>query len=198
MKKHIPALFLFCVFLVPSFAKVRFSGLDMSEDNRLVFRCESRGDGSFVQNGVFVSRLQDLSITQLSAFPEKLDLLEIGRVLQVSNAFGVSRLPLSGGLPEPVPGFPSFAAGFPLRGGRLEESSASPDGRWILRVNPVSHALGELCLVDTSGGSTRVLAGNVERPGKSFPACWSPDSRVIVYSKNGGDEELQGLIVGKM
>ncbi|MDR1176129.1 MAG: polysaccharide deacetylase family protein [Treponema sp.] len=185
MKKNILSLFLFCFFLVPSFAKVRFSGLDLGEDGRLVFRCESRGDGSFVQNGVFVSRLQDLSITRLSAFPEKLDLLENGRVLQVRNAFGLSRLPLSGGLPEPVPGFPSFAEGFPLRGGRIEESSASPDGRWILRVNPVSHAFGELCLVDTSDGSTRVLAGNVERPGKSFPACWSPDSRVIVYNRNG-------------
>ncbi|MDR1654889.1 MAG: polysaccharide deacetylase family protein [Treponema sp.] len=185
MKKNIFSLFLFCALLVSSFAKVRFSGLDLGEDNRLVFRCESQGGGSFLQNGVFVSRLQDLSITQLSAFPEKLDLLENGRVLQVRNAFGVSRLPLGGGLPKPVPGFPSFASGFPLRGGRLEESSASPDGRWILRVDPVSHAFGELSLVDTSGGSTRVLAGNVERPGKSFPACWSPDSRVIVYSRNG-------------
>ncbi|MDR2101444.1 MAG: polysaccharide deacetylase family protein [Treponema sp.] len=166
-------------------AKVVFSGLNLSDDNRLLFRAGSEGDGSHVQDVLFLSRLTDLTLKQMTAFPEELELLENGRTLQVRNAFGAMRLPLSGGLPQGIPGFPAFAGGVPPAGGRVEGMASSADGKWILVIDPVSPAYGDLVLIDTLSGNRSVISYHVERPDKGFPACWSPDSRVFVYNRGG-------------
>jgi peptidoglycan/xylan/chitin deacetylase (PgdA/CDA1 family) len=176
----------FSVFcLSPVRAKVNFSDLDLSGDDRLLFRTASSGGGALGQDSLFVSRLSDFSIRQLTAFPEKIDLLEGGRIVQIRNAFGVLRVPVSGGLPSPVPGFGSFSGGNPVPGGRAEELAASADGRWILAIDPVSPAYGDLVLIDVRSGGKTFVASRVERPDKIFPASWSPDSRVFVYVREG-------------
>jgi peptidoglycan/xylan/chitin deacetylase (PgdA/CDA1 family) len=189
--KRFPQFFLFFVVFLfdfasgPAWAKVNFSAPDLSEDDRLLFRAASSGGGALSQDSLFVSRLSDFSILQLSAFPEKMDLLEGGRTLQIRNAFGVMRLPVSGGLPRPVPGFGSFSGGNPVPGGRAEELAASADGRWVLAIDPVSPAYGNLTLIDVRSGARIPVASRIERPDKIFPACWSPDSRVFVYARGG-------------
>jgi peptidoglycan/xylan/chitin deacetylase (PgdA/CDA1 family) len=171
------------VSLLPG--KVVFTGLDLSADNRLLFRADSDSGGTRTQNALFVSRLTDLSLQQITAFPEKLDILENGRTIQVRNAFGALRIPVNGGLPRSIPGFPSFTEGVPVMGGRVEEMAASADGKWLLYVDPVSSAYGNLVLIDTASGVKTLVSSNVERPDTRFPACWSPDSRVFVYSRGG-------------
>ncbi|MDR3174109.1 MAG: polysaccharide deacetylase family protein [Treponema sp.] len=183
--KRRAALFLFFACLSPVFALVSFGGLDLSDDNRLLFRADVRQDGSLPQNALFVSRLTDLALNQISAFPERMELIANGRLIQVRNAFGALRIPLTGGLPQAVNGFPSFVSGEAVTGGRVEEMAASQDGRWFLYVEPVSSAYGNLILVDTQGGEKKTVALNVERPAEQFPACWSPDSRVFVYACGG-------------
>jgi hypothetical protein len=174
-----------CFPSINTAAKVNFSGLDLSGDNRLLFRADSDTDGAPRQSALFVSRLTDLSLRQLTAFPEKMDLLENGRTLQIRNAFGALRLPISGGLPRSIRGFPSFAVGAPAAGGRVEGMAASGDGKWILYVEPVTAAYGNLVLIDTATGIRTHVSYDVERPDKYFPACWSPDSRVFVYARGG-------------
>jgi peptidoglycan/xylan/chitin deacetylase (PgdA/CDA1 family) len=159
--------------------------LDLSDDNRLLFRADAVQDGSYPQNALFVSRLTDLALAQVTAFPERMELIANGRLVQVRNAFGALRIPLSGGMPQTVTGFPSFVTGKAITGGRVEDMAASQDGRWLLYVEPVSHAYGNLVLVDTQLGEKKTVALNVERPDRQFPACWSPDSRVFVYARSG-------------
>jgi peptidoglycan/xylan/chitin deacetylase (PgdA/CDA1 family) len=169
----------------PAAGKVTFTGLDLSEDNRLLFRADSALDGAAIQNALFLSRLTDLRLQQITAFPEKMELLANGRVLQVRNAFGALRIPLAGGLPRQVPGFPCFVSGSPASGGRVEDMAASADGRWLLYVERGTSAYGNLILLDTQLGEQKTIAQNVERPDRFFPACWSPDSRVFVYARAG-------------
>jgi peptidoglycan/xylan/chitin deacetylase (PgdA/CDA1 family) len=166
-------------------AKITFTGLDLSDDNRMLFRAGSAGDGTVSQEALFVSRLTDLSLSQISAFAEKMELTENGRTLQVANVFGAQRIPLAGGLPRSIAGFPAFADGAPVLGGRLEETAASADGRWLLRVEPQSAGFGDLILIDTTTGIHSRISSGVERPNLNFPACWSPDSRVFIYSRGG-------------
>jgi peptidoglycan/xylan/chitin deacetylase (PgdA/CDA1 family) len=182
MKLRIFLCFAFAaLFFFPAagMAKTGFSGLDLAGDDRLLFR----GDSENARGTLFLSRLEDRSIRQLTAFPEKMELVEDGKTLQVRNAFGVVRIPLSGGLPGAVPGFPSFASGSAVLGGRLEETAVSGDGKWLLYVEPVSAAYGNLVLLDTVSGIRTQIAVRVERPDALFPACWSPDSRMFVYSR---------------
>ncbi|MDR2095645.1 MAG: polysaccharide deacetylase family protein [Treponema sp.] len=181
MKK--PSIFcclipLFFFLSYPLGAKVQFTGIDLSPDNRFLFTAESLGAR---QKALFVSRLDDLSLQQLTAFPERLELLENNRTLQVRSVFGAVRIPVSGGLPRSILGFPSFAGGASVSGGRVENIAPSADGRWILQVEPVSSAYGNLALIDVQTGAKTIVASHVERPDMHFPACWSPDSRVFVY-----------------
>jgi peptidoglycan/xylan/chitin deacetylase (PgdA/CDA1 family) len=168
-----------------SAAKVNFSAPDVSGDDRLLLRADSDNNGAHSQGVLLLSRLTDLSMRQLTAFPEKMDLVEDGGTLQVRNAFGVIRIPLSGGLPRHIPGFPSFSGGSPVLGGRVEEMAASADGKWLLYVEPVTAAYGNLILLDTVSGEKTPVAVQVERPDRFFPACWSPNSRLFVYAKGG-------------
>lgn len=166
-------------------AGTSFEGLDLAEDGRLLFSASTGGDGSPRQSALFVADAATGAVSQLTAFPERMELLEGGRLLQVTNPFGAVRVSASGGLPRPVAGFPSFAAGAAVQGGRTEQAAASPDGRWLLVVDPVTSATGRLVVVDVSKGTRAVVSEGVERPGRAFPAAWSPDSRVFVYSRAG-------------
>jgi peptidoglycan/xylan/chitin deacetylase (PgdA/CDA1 family) len=185
MKTRLCVLILLSVILRPLAALVSFGGLDLSDDNRLLFRADAVQNGFSPQNALFISRLTDLALTQLTAFPERMELIANGRLIQVRNAFGALRIPLAGGLPQTVTGFPSFVTGKAITGGRVEDMAASQDGRWLLYVEPVSSAYGNLILVDTQLGEKKTVSLDIERPAGQFPACWSPDSRVFVYAQRG-------------
>jgi hypothetical protein len=43
---------------------ISFRGIDLSDDNRVLFRADSRS-----QHTLFISRLTDLALQQLTAFP---------------------------------------------------------------------------------------------------------------------------------
>jgi len=156
---------------------ISFRGLDLSGDNRLLFRTDTES-----QYALFVSRLTDLALQQITVFPEKLELVDSGRMILAHNQFGTVMLPVSGGLPMPLPGLPSFAAGIVPMGGP-EQIAASSDGRWILYVEPTSPAYGNLTLAETASGVRRIISERVELPAVDFPARWSPNSRFFVYSK---------------
>jgi len=171
-------IFFFCgIFRLFGFS---FSNLILSNDDRLLFKAEFEN-----QHEVFISRLTDLSIQQLTAYPERLSVVNNGRTILVQNHFGLARIPSTGGIPSQLAGFPSFASGnVPLKG-RLHEYAASGDGKWVLYVEPVSPAFGNLILIEIESGVKKIISERVELPNTGFPACWNPDSRLFVYSKNG-------------
>jgi len=232
----------FVILVLPVQSGIIFSDLDLSGDNRLLFKA-----GFFNQDATFLTSLGDPprvttglgsfgagsltagsltagslapgslyagsspALRLLTAFPEKIDLLENGRILQIRNSFGVMRLPLTGGLPVPVPGIPSFEGGILAGSGRAGEVLSSPDGRWILYLKSVSPALGDLVLLDLQTGINTLIASRLDRPETVFPASWSPDSRFFLYERDGNlffymtgsslmpaDEKLRLVGEGKM
>jgi len=186
MKWQKQPVFFLCLMIAawgtPCWAEIRFSGLDLSEDNRLLFRADSAGGGAENQNVLLHTRLPDRSVRLLTVFPEKMELIDGGSTLLIHNAFGSHRLPITGGLPLPFPGFPAFS-GNSAPGSRVESTAASPDGRWLLYIEASSHARGTLMLLDGATGKTAAVSREIERPGRAFPALWSPDSRGFLYSK---------------
>lgn len=184
--RHCACLVAYLFFLMPSGVDARtdFEGLDLGAENRLLFKATAGGDGSPRQSALFVADVVSGLLTQLTAFPERVELVDGGRSLQIRNPFGAARISLSGGLPKPVRGFPSFASGALVLAGRPEDLAASPDGKWILYVEPTTAAFGRLVLIDAAKGTRVPVASDIERPGKTFPASWSPDSRVFVYERD--------------
>jgi len=176
-------IFLFIALsMLPLFclSAIDFRDLNLSNDNRLLFRADFEG-----AHAIFLSKLADMSIQQLTVLPEKLQLVDSGKTILALNRFGASMIPASGGLPSPLPGYPSFTQGrVPLKGS-LQGFAASSDGRWFLYIDPTSTAYGKLLLVDTSNNAQWLVSDNVELPAQDFPAKWSADSRLFVYSKGG-------------
>jgi peptidoglycan/xylan/chitin deacetylase (PgdA/CDA1 family) len=184
MKWRKLALFFLFFRILPLGAGIHFSSLDLSEDNRLLFKAESVGAGSETQNVLLYARLPSRDVRLLTVFPEKMELIEEGASLLVYNAFGSYQLPVSGGLPRTFPGFPAFS-GNTVPGSRVGNALVSPDGKWLLYVDAASPAKGTLTLLEGTSGKSAVVSREIERPARVFPALWSPDSRGFLYAKGG-------------
>jgi len=179
MKKILPALVLFLSGVFHLWG-INFNDLNLSSDDRLLFRAEFES-----QKALFLARLDDLSLQQLTAFPERLQLVDSGRTILALSKFGAAKIPTAGGLPSPLQGLPSFADGnIPFKG-RTEEFAASSDGRWVLYIEPISPAFGNLYLVEITSGVKWKISERIELASQDFPVRWSPDSRLFVYSKGG-------------
>jgi hypothetical protein len=178
-------LFFLCILVFPLSAKTSFSGLDLSNDNRLLFQAHYSGVGTPSQNILLMSRLTNLTLQQFTVFPERMAALQDGSVIQIQNAFGCTRTPTSGGLPSQVTGFESFVNDIWVTKGRIEPIATSENGKWIIRIEPVSAAYGNLILMNANSGKKNLIASHVERPDKRFPALWSPDSKVFIYEREG-------------
>ena len=168
------------VFLVSGLFSVSFSDLNLSFDDRLLFRADFEG-----QNAIFLTNLSNMSIQQITVFPEEMFVVDNGRTILALNRFGAVKIPVSGGLPQPLPVYPAFSQNnIPLIG-RLQNIAPSSDGRWFLYLEPSSHGYGSLLLINIESGAKKIVSERVELPGNDFPAKWSPDSRLFVYEKGG-------------
>jgi len=174
--------FLSLFLLIPIFqlSAVNFSGLTVSNDDKLLFKVDFEG-----QHAVLCANLSDLSMQQLTMHPEKLYLVNNRRTIIALNRLGAATIPLSGGLPKPLPAYPSFASGNTPLKGRLQDLAASTDGRWCVFIEPVSPGYGDLIIIDLSNGTKKVVSEKIELPNAEFPVKWSPDSRLFVYAKGG-------------
>jgi peptidoglycan/xylan/chitin deacetylase (PgdA/CDA1 family) len=180
MKSRFSAFLL--IFFIPFYflSAFEFNNITLSSDDKFLYRTDFES-----QYSLFFTDLTDMSTQQLTAFPEKLYLADNGRTIIVLNKFGAASIPLTGGLPSPVKGYPSFANGsVPLRG-NLQDLAASADGRWIIHLEPTSPGFGSLFLFNAISGDKRLISEKVELPNADFPAKWSPDSRLFVYAKSG-------------
>jgi peptidoglycan/xylan/chitin deacetylase (PgdA/CDA1 family) len=184
--KRLTVLFVLLALAASSIgAEVEFHNLDLGKDDSLLFsaKADLPGGGSF--ETLFAADLAKGNIVQLSIYPEHVALVEGGKRLLVQNRFGLFRSDTATTNLAPVPGYPSFARGSPVRQGMLDPCSPSPDGAWVLSAIPSSAAYARLVLIDTAKGTETVIASKVEFSVEDPPARWSPDSRHFVYSKGG-------------
>ncbi|MBN1241750.1 MAG: polysaccharide deacetylase family protein [Spirochaetales bacterium] len=180
-----PALLLLALASAPLHAEVSFGGLDLAEDGRLLYTATIDLPGSASFRTLFMAELGSGETTQLSFYPEHVELVDDGRTLQVQNRLGVYRTGADLSELKAVAGFPSFARGAPPQSGKLLASSPSPDGKWLLYLAPVSAAYGNLMLLDVASGKSTAVAERVGFSVEEFPASWSPGSDAFVYARDG-------------
>jgi peptidoglycan/xylan/chitin deacetylase (PgdA/CDA1 family) len=202
-------------------AEVSFSGLDLSPDDRLLFSAtaEAPGFGTYRtllhadlsrvgddRSGRGVAGgdiLEDAPLSQLTHFPEFLAYLPALDSIQIQNRFGVFRADVESGAFTPVAGFDGFVDGAAVGNGRVLPATASPDGRYLVVVEPTSDAYGDLVLIATEDGSRTNIATRIELSTEQAPARWSPDSRFFVYSRSGDvyyfsiDQFERGRLLGE-
>lgn len=185
-------------------AEVSFSGLDLSTSNKLLFTASTEAPEWGAYTTLFLAdlaaagdatasteriaggdTLHDVPIAQLTHFPEVLSYLPELRAVQIQNRYGLFRGAVSDGEFEPVTGFDHFVSGGDVPSGRIIPTVGSPDGRYLIVLDPESPAHGRVILIDTVSGDQRVVSGRVELSTAGPPASWSPDSRFFVYAAGG-------------
>lgn len=182
-KFSLSMIFLAAASAVPLFAQLSFFGPDVNATNEVLFGAVTTVPGDGEYKTLFRKNLDTGALEQLTCYPESLESLSDGFVLQIRNRFGAGRYDTRTSafswLEDPKP----FQAGGIVARGLLPDFSASPNGRWIVSIDPVSSARGRLVMYDTDKRFRRVLSESVPRG--PIPVSWAPDSSVMLYALDG-------------
>ncbi len=173
---------LFCTCTVV-FAQVVFSGPDINAAGDVLFSVQAEVPGKGGYQTLFRQNVDTAVREQLTFFPEQITSLSGGQMVQVRNRFGTIRYNSSTNAISWLAEYQPFVTGGLIQRGRLEPLSPSPDGRWIVSLEPVTAARARLVLHDIQRGLRFVIDESVDRG--SVPVKWSPDSAVLLYSVRG-------------
>ena len=165
------------------FAEIMFSDLKLARQNQLLFKAKAEFPGFGSYDTLFVSDLSKKSITQLTFFPEKVMLLNNKSILQFQNRFGIFRTDSTLKNIQVVKIFPAFMHGYEIESGKISPVKASPDGNYIVYINPTTSAFGNLMLYDFENNKEWLVCKDIELDLYSPPVEWSSDSKYFVYSK---------------
>lgn len=162
-----------------------FGGLDLNSDNQLLFSAEVDVPGKESYSVLFSHNLDLGQTIQQTWYPESLQILDQGRILQVRNRFGVVRYQTAARKLTLMEGFKDFTKGATITSGALPPFSTSPDGEWIVYWSGKTFTTGDLILSDVKTGDFYTVAEDVERYTGNTPVLWASDSSAFIYENNG-------------
>ena len=177
-----------CVLAFAAFpvnASVSFDGLDLSSDDRLLFSAKHSVPGTPDYSTLFAASLGKTSVESLpqilTCFPERMELLNGGSLLQLRNRYGTARYSVGDAKLKWI----STAQKMPVEYIRTGAVSVSPDGKWLCYVNQTKNAAGQLVLQNALTLEQKVLVENASLNYDHVAVKWAPDSNVVLYEKNG-------------
>ena len=165
------------------FGEVRFSGPDLAEFNTLLFAGTADSPGTGEYTTLFSADVGSKSVRQLSFFPEDIMYLREVEQFQVQNRYGIFRTDKNLKNIQPVHQFPAFVTGSQVQTGKINLIHASPDGRYLLYLEPTSFGYADLTIYDIKEAREKVITEQVELAFNGPNAKWSPNSKFFVYCK---------------
>ena len=166
------------------FAGTSFGNPDLNLNDEILFTVRHNMVGSNPYQSLFYAALKDGkpdgNPEVITCYPEQMELLSGGDLLQIRNRYGIARyskktasitwIEKSKTMPENIVPVVPYAA--------------SPDGKYFCRIERTSLYSGNLTLVSTQTGKSSVLCEGVLNSYEDLPVKWSPDSTVLIYEKN--------------
>ncbi len=166
-----------------SWAEAGFSAPDINARNEVLFSLSVDLSANRSFSTLFLKKLDSSTLEQLTVYPEAIESLANGRIVQVRNRLGIGRFDVIASRFSWVDDSRPFVKGGDLRLAGIPVSSTSPDGRWIASVEPSSPSRGVLAITDVSRNVRRVIAESVDRA--AVPVSWAPDSSIMIYAVQG-------------
>jgi len=180
---------LLCIFLVlftiPAFAKITFGNADINQNDEVVFSVKQEMSGVNTYKSLFYAKINDGvkegDVQILTCYPEKMELLDNGTLLQIRNRYGTAR-------------YSAISQSFnwierkdelPLTSLPIAPYSVSADGKWFCKIEKTDVCLGDLILENTNTGKKVVLNSGIVNSYESVPVKWAPDSSILLYEKKG-------------
>ncbi|MDE6773859.1 MAG: hypothetical protein K2J14_04450, partial [Treponemataceae bacterium] len=179
-KTFAAAAMLAAAVIVP--AEIAFEHPSINAQDEVLFTVRHDVPGSPAYRTVFLGNAASTGDADIiTCFPEKMDVLSGGAVLQLRNRYGTARYALADGTLAWV----ARGDSVPAESIRLGPQSVSPDGRWLCYVRKTGVATGELILKNASTFAETVLDDHADFSFDDVPVRWSPDSATVVYEKDG-------------
>lgn len=167
------------------FAGIKFGDADINKNDEILYTIRQEIPGAFSYRSLFKAKIEDGAVSGepalISCFPEQMELLGGGKILQVRNRYGTAWIDLSAKSVE----WKKYSAEIPMNSMRLSKVSVSPNGEWICYAEKNGYATGKLFLKNVNSSKEICLDENSSFNYENVSVKWSADSSVLVYAKNG-------------
>ena len=173
------------LFLFSLYGEISFGGPDLNSDDELLFTINQNTVGANPYKSLFYTKLENgvpkEAPNVITCYPEQMELLNGGNVLQIRNRYGIGRYSSDS---DSIT-WTSQISEIPEKSFPTAPYAVSPDGKYLCRIEKNDLVSGDLILENTKTGKTFVLAENVLFSYKELPVKWAPDSSILLYEKNG-------------
>ena len=184
MKKIISVIF-FSLLSISLFAKISFGSVDLNSSDEVLFTVKQDMTGMKEYSSLFYAKLKDglpeKTPELLTCYPEKMELLDGGKILQVRNRYGRGHFNT---VSERFAWVES-ESDIPENSLPVEPYAVSPDGKWICKIEKNTLSSGVLIVQNVLTGQSAVLCEQVRLSYESVPVKWAPDSSLVLYENNG-------------
>lgn len=167
---------------VSASAEIAFENPTINEQDEIVFTVRHDVPGSPAYRTVFLGNAAKTGEADIiTCYPEQLDVLSGGAVVQLRNRYGTARYSVT----DATLSWVQRGDSVPAESIRLGPQAVSPDGKWLCYVRKTGVATGELILKNALTFAEVVLDDHADFSFDSVPVRWSPDSATVVYEKDG-------------
>ena len=182
------SIFHFLIFLLQFFffsflhAQVRFENPQINSDSKVLFTVNHELGGTVAYRTLFMADANKTEATRiLTCFPERMELLSGGSVLQVRNRYGSARYSVS----DSTLSWIKREDSIPADAKAMLPQAVSPDGKWACYIKKTDAATGQLFLKNMSTLEEFLLNDKCDFDFDEIPAKWAGDGSVFVYEKAG-------------
>ena len=166
-------------------AEITFSTPYISEGNEILFAVTHNKSGEPSYATFFTSQIDqgNVSPEQITSYPETLPALMGGKSLRIRNRYGTSHYNVETG--SLLHSSQNNDTAIPTDSVIPAAESISPDGRWICDLQRTGSVTAKIILRNAAGYTETELVAETEMSFTQVPVRWSPDSKFLVYEKNG-------------
>ena len=166
-------------------AEITFSTPYISENNGILFGVTHNKPGEPSYSTFFTAQIEGDFTTpqQITSYPEQLSALMGGTALRIKNRYGTTSYNIETGVM--LHGNGESGEIIPTESVIPAAESVSPDGKWICSIQRTGTVTGSIILKNASGYTEVELVAETELSYTQVPVRWSPDSKFLIYEKDG-------------
>ncbi|MBQ4378694.1 MAG: polysaccharide deacetylase family protein [Treponema sp.] len=164
------------------YSQVKFENPQINAESKYLFTVSHSLGGTYSYKTLFLADATKTDTTRiLTCFPERMELLSGGGVLQVRNRYGTARYSVADSTLSWINREDSIPAGAKA----MLPQAVSPDGKWSCFVRKTDAATGKLYLKNMSTLEEFLLNDRCNFDYDEIPAKWAGDGSIFVYEKGG-------------
>ena len=182
LKSHLSLLVFIFFFFAPllAFGTVKFENPQINSESKYLFTVNHTLGGTIPYKTLFLADATARESTKIiTCFPEKMELLSGGSVLQVRNRYGTARYSVA----DSTLSWIKREDSIPADAKALLPQAVSPDGKWACFVRKTDATTGKLILKNMATLEEFLLNDSCNFDYDEIPAKWAGDGSVFVYEK---------------